>query len=82
MLKRILYRGVEEQTVFDNAKLAIKNAQFIFFINFLLTILLRTDSSDNGISGVLLNVDNEGNERAITYISHVLSDAAKNGKQL
>jgi len=64
------------QKVFEDAKLAIKNAQFNFFIDYNQTVLVRTDSSDKGVTGNLNNVDKEGNIRPITFISHVLSKAA------
>ena len=42
--------------------------------------MLRPDASDNSVAAILINIDADGNELPIQFVSHILSTAAKNWK--
>ena len=58
---------------FLNVKDAILNSGMLYHIRYDLSLVLRTDASTLGIGAMLLNVDDDGNDRPIWYLSHAFT---------
>jgi hypothetical protein len=67
--------GREQQKAFDALKDALTKAPILAHPNFNRPFLLFTDASDQAIGAILVQKDDEGVERVISYLSHKLSGA-------
>ena len=62
---------------FEDMKEAIHECPSLFFMDEKLAIFLHTDASKYGIGAYLFQIDSEGKERPIAFISKTLSDAQR-----
>jgi hypothetical protein len=66
----------ELEEYFQKLKLAVKNSNYLYFIDYNLPVVLRVDASQYGVGGILLNIK-EREERFLECISHTFSEAAR-----
>jgi len=64
------------QEAFNRAKTAVCTASQLFHINYQLPLVVRTDASDRGVGGVLLQVGELGEEQPILFASQAFSPVA------
>ena len=67
----------EEQTAFEQIKNAIANAPMLHHLDYESPIVVRTDASNVGVGGVLLNLV-DGVERIVAYVSKAFDGPARN----
>ena len=67
--------GPEEQKAFDALKLALTQAPILAHPDVSRPYILYTDASDKAIGAILVQKDEHGMERVISYLSHKLSGA-------
>ena len=65
------------QESFDRLKLALTSAPVLAYPNYEKPFLLETDASLKGLGAVLLQEDNDGNMRVISYVRHTLKPYEK-----
>lgn len=68
----------EAQLAFEKIKHLLTTAPILTNPDFTKKFFLQCDASDYGIGAVLFQLDNEGNERPIAYMSKKLNSAQKN----
>lgn len=69
------YWGPEQQRSFDKLKTALTQAPILAHPNPAKDYILYTDASNTCIGAILVQKDDEGVERVISYLSHKLSGA-------
>eukprot|EP01135_Chromosphaera_perkinsii_P011947 Nk52_evm1s2541 gene=Nk52_evmTU1s2541 len=70
--------GPEQQSAFERLKTAIANDVKLQLPDFDKEFIIHCDASDQGIAGVLLQRDDEGNLRPISFASRKLTKAERN----
>ena len=68
----------EHQKAFEEIKNNFIDCTMLSHVNFDLTFYLQTDASDNGISGVLYQIDAQGNHFLISIVTRLLKSAEIN----
>ena len=68
----------ECQTAFDHLRKCLTFAPTLAMPNWTQPFIIDTDASDAGIGAVLSQLDKEGNEHVVAYVSHLLSKAEHN----
>lgn len=76
--KKKLVWSLEAQTAFDQLKPHLTTAPVLINPNFNKTCFLLCDASDYGIGAVLVQPDDNDNERPIAYMSKKLNSAQRN----
>jgi len=67
--------GPEQQHAFDALKVALTRAPILAHPDISRPYILYTDASDKAIGAILVQKDDQGMERVISYLSHKLSGA-------
>ena len=71
--KRVFAWTDEMDRAFREIKEALKQSAKIYHVDFNLPLILRTDASNVGIGATLLQIDQEGLERVVTFLSKKLT---------
>jgi hypothetical protein len=74
--RRVLWTD-ESRQAFEEMKTAIHECPALFFIEDGLPVFLHTDASKYGIGAYLFQIDAQGRERPICFISKTLSDTQR-----
>jgi transposase InsO family protein len=70
--------GSEQQEAFDALKTALTQSPILVHPDVSKPYILYTDASNKAVGAILVQKDNEGVERVISYLSHKLSGAQLN----
>ena len=68
----------DAQNAFENLKSVLTTAPFLAHPNCSKPFLLQCDASTVGVGGLLAQLDDNGDERPIAYMSHKLNGAQRN----
>lgn len=68
--------GAPQAEAFDAVKTAVSNTTLLHHLDYDLPIVLKTDASNTGVGGVLINISEEGEEKIVIWLSTTFSDAA------
>ena len=62
----------QSNTAFNSMKILLTQMPILIYPDFTKPFIVSTDASDDGLGGVLSQLDDKGNERVIQYISRSL----------
>ena len=74
--RRLLWSD-ESRKAFEDMKTAVHECPNLFFMDETLPVFLHTDASKYGIGAYLFQIDKEGNEKPIAFISKSLTDTQR-----
>jgi hypothetical protein len=75
--RRRLVWSDESRKAFEDMKTAVHECPTLFFMDETLPVFLHTDASKYGIGAYLFQIDKEGNEKPIAFISKSLTDTQR-----
>ena len=75
--RRRLIWSEESRRAFEDVKNAVHECPTLFFMDDTLPVFMHTDASKYGIGAYLFQLDNEGNEKPIAFISKTLTDTQR-----
>ncbi len=68
----------ELDAIFEEAKRRASEAETLFHVEEGLETIVRTDASDYAVGGVIVQIDKEGRERPVLFLSKKLSQSQRN----
>ena len=75
--RRRLVWSEESRQAFEDVKKAVHECPTLFFMDVTLPVFMHTDASKYGIGAYLFQIDKDGNEKPIAFISKTLTDTQR-----